>query len=129
MRDLCDRVSGAQSHNVHKLVGFEPFGPAALAFRVAVTAAALARPDGRRLSAGQAAAAAAAVAVAWAGLLALKVVLGFLLKLIATAYVTHYDATRSAAAARSSSRALGARRVTMGAAALAGGGGGGKKDE
>lgn len=124
MRDLCDRVSGAQSHNVHKLVGFEPFGPAALAFRVAVTAAALARPPDGRLSAGQAAAAAAAVAAAWAGLLAVKLVLGFLLKLTATAYVTHYDAKRAAAAARTGSR-VGARRVTMGGNAL----GGGKKDE
>ena len=38
MRDLCDRVSTSQSHNMHKLVGFEPFAPAALAFRIAVTA-------------------------------------------------------------------------------------------
>lgn len=133
MRDLCDRVSGAQSHNVHKVVGFEPFAPAALAFRIAVTAAALARPHAPSqagLSGGQALLVAVLVVALWGVLLVTKLVLGFLLKLIATAYLHHYDAKRAAAAARSGSRALGTRRVTLVSSALqAAAAGGGKKEE
>lgn len=57
-------------------------------------------------------------------------VLGYLLRLIATTYVQHYDSKR-AAAARTASRALEARRRTMGTAAMqaAVGAGEGKKDE
>lgn len=36
-KDLCEQVTSRQSHNIHKLVGFEPFGPAALFLRVVLT--------------------------------------------------------------------------------------------
>lgn len=117
-------------------VGFEPFAPAALFFRIALTAAALARPHGGGAACGLSAlqcvlAVALAVAV-WGLLLVTKLVLGYLLRLIATTYVQHYDDKR-AAATRTASRALEARRRTMGGPALqaaaAAAGGGGKKDE
>lgn len=96
MRDLCDRVSGAQSHNIHKLVGFEPFAPAALFFRIALTAAAL-RHDGglAALRPLQAAAVAASAVGLWALLLLAKLGLGYVLKLVAISYVAHYEARRA----------------------------------
>ncbi|KAI3435954.1 hypothetical protein D9Q98_002012 [Chlorella vulgaris] len=94
MRDLCDRVSGAQSHNIHKLVGFEPFAPSALFFRIALTAAAL-RHDGGRLQPMRVAAAVPAALGLWALLLLAKLGLGYLLKVAATHYVAHYEARRA----------------------------------
>ncbi|KAL4458618.1 hypothetical protein ABPG75_013483 [Micractinium tetrahymenae] len=106
MRDLCDRVASAQSHNIHKLVGFEPFAPAALAFRITATAAALRAGSSGGSSGGvqplAVAAAAARLVAAWLLLLAAKVGLGFLLKLIATAYLRHYEVKRGARHARRS---------------------------
>lgn len=102
MRDLCDRVSSAQSHNIHKLVGFEPFAPAALAFRIAATAAALRASTGGAAQPVVVAAAAAWLVAAWLLLLVAKVGLGYLLKLIATAYLRHYEAKRGARHARRS---------------------------
>lgn len=106
MRDLCDRVSSAQSHNIHKLVGFEPFAPAALAFRIAATASAL-RAGASSGTGGGArslmfAASVARLVATWMLLLAAKVGLGYLLKLIATAYLQHYEAKRGARHARRS---------------------------
>lgn len=114
-------------------VGFEPFAPAALFFRIALTAAALARPHGGGtadgLSALQCVLAVALAVAVWGLLLVTKLVLGYLLRLIATTYVQHYDDKR-AAATRTASRALEARRRTMGGAALqAAAAGGGKKEE
>ena len=164
----------------------EPFAPAALFFRIALTAAALARPHGGGatggLSALQCALAIVLTLAVWALLLVTKLVggagppgigvwkgslstpahsfvssclrvfvspclrvmptscalralrtwqvLGYLLRLIATTYVQHYDDKR-AAAARTASRALEARRRTMGAAAMqaAVAAGEGKKEE
>lgn len=116
MRDLCDRVSTSQSHNMHKLVGFEPFAPAALAFRIAVTAAALRQEGGglAALSLLQAARVAATVVALWAALLLVKLGLGYLLKPVATAYLQHFETAR-----RGSRLALPHRRVTLGAAAMA----------
>jgi hypothetical protein len=37
MRDLCEDASAAQSHSLHKLLGFFPLGPAALCLRMAST--------------------------------------------------------------------------------------------
>jgi hypothetical protein len=91
MRDLCDRVSGAQSHNIHKLVGFEPFAASALFFRIALTAAALRHEGGMAVRPAQVATA----LLVWALLLLVKLVLGYLLKLAATAYVAHYEAQRA----------------------------------
>lgn len=116
-------------------VGFEPFAPAALFFRIALTAAALARPHSGGAAGGlsmlQCVLAVALAVAVWGLLLVTKLVLGYLLRLIATTYVQHYDDKR-AAATRTASRALEARRRTMGGPALqaaAAGGSGGKKEE
>lgn len=102
MRDLCDRVSNSQSHNIHKLVGFEPFAPAALAFRIAATAAALRASSGGAAQPAVVAAAAAWLAAVWLLLLAAKLGLGYLLKLTATAYMRHYETKRGTRPARRS---------------------------
>ncbi|KAL4429378.1 hypothetical protein ABPG77_005152 [Micractinium sp. CCAP 211/92] len=102
MRDLCDRVSASQSHTIHKLVGFEPFAPAALAFRIAATAAALRASSGGAAQPAMVAAAAAWLAAVWLLLLAAKLGLGYLLKLTATAYMRHYETKRGARPARRS---------------------------
>lgn len=46
MRDLCEDASSAQSHTVHKLLGFFPLGPAALCLRMASTLFFLNADDG-----------------------------------------------------------------------------------
>ena len=87
MKDLCERVAGAQSHSMHRLVGFEPFAPAALFLRVALTYAALRREGaaggaaaGGLRAAGRTAAWCGGGAAAWLALVAAKTALGFLLK-------------------------------------------------
>ena len=37
LQDVCDRVLHSQSHNIHKVMVFEPFAPAALFLRIALT--------------------------------------------------------------------------------------------
>ncbi len=110
MRDLCDRVSTAQSHNIHKLVGFEPFAPAALFFRIVVTTVALRHTESSgglaAMRPGQALLVVAATLAIWAMLLAAKLGLGYVLKLVATGYVAHYEARHRA-------RTLPLRRVTL----------------
>ena len=113
MRDLCDRVASSQSHNIHKPVGFEPFGPAALAFRIAATAAALSAGDGLRGRPLAAAAAVAAALAAWVLLLGAKVGLGYLLRRGASAYVRHHDR------AHARGRRLGGAAAAAAAAAAA----------
>lgn len=41
MKDMCEKVSSAQSHSMHRFIGFEPFAPAALFVRVAMSYAAM----------------------------------------------------------------------------------------
>lgn len=116
-RDLADKVSaGAQSHNTHKLVGFEPLASAALTLRVAASLGAAYR---REATLGRAAAVDTAhrllrAAALWVVLCALKLALGFGVKRAAR----WYAARPRPAAARRRVQALAA------AAALSGGGGG-----
>jgi hypothetical protein len=98
MKDLCERVAGAQSHSMHRLVGFEPFAPAALFLRVALTYAALRREGaaggaaaGGLRAAGRTAAWCGGGAAAWLALVAAKTALGFLLKRGAVAYLRRYE--------------------------------------
>lgn len=38
MQDVCEKAKGGQSHTAHRVVAFEPYAPAALFLRIAVTA-------------------------------------------------------------------------------------------
>lgn len=37
LQDVCDKVKGSHSHDIHRVVYFEPFAPAALFLRIMVT--------------------------------------------------------------------------------------------
>lgn len=37
-QDVCEKAKGGQSHTAHRVVAFEPYAPAALFLRIAVTA-------------------------------------------------------------------------------------------
>lgn len=37
MQDICDKVLSSHSHNIHKVICFEPFAPAALFMRIVLT--------------------------------------------------------------------------------------------
>lgn len=111
MKDLCEKVSSAQSHNIHKLVGLEPFAPTALAFRIAVTYLALGYQSLSHASALQQCKVLAAVVLSWSVLFAVKLLLGYLLKQASASYIQHYDAHRT------STRGTG-RRVTLGTATV-----------
>ena len=106
MKDLCERMAHLQSHSSHKLVGLEPFAPAALFFRIALTYAALRREGTAPWSLRAAAQAAALAALAWLLLFGAKLALGFLLKAAAVGYVGHYERKRAAGRG-------GQRRVTI----------------
>lgn len=38
VQDVCEKAKGGQSHTAHRVVAFEPYAPAALFLRIAVTA-------------------------------------------------------------------------------------------
>jgi hypothetical protein len=108
-RDLCEAVAGTQSHSVHRAVGFEPFAPAALFLRAALTRAALAR-GGAGAGAGASGGGwfgsllrgggrAARLAGLWAALVAAKLLLGFGVRLAAAGYLRRYEARRARARA------------------------------
>jgi hypothetical protein len=102
-RDLCEAAVGAQSHSVHRAVGFEPFAPAALFLRAALTRAALARGGGGAGAAGggwfgsllRGGGRAARLAGLWAVLVAAKLLLGFGVRLAAAGYLRRYEARRA----------------------------------
>ncbi len=37
LQDVCDKAKGGQSHTAHRVVAFEPYAPAALFLRIALT--------------------------------------------------------------------------------------------
>ena len=37
MQDVCEKAKGGQSHTAHRVVAFEPYAPAALFLRIALT--------------------------------------------------------------------------------------------
>lgn len=90
------------------MVGFEPFAPTALAFRITVTYLAIGAATSARPTPWQVAAGVGAAAAAWAALFVAKLLLGYLLKLASAHYVRHYELKRSTLKARD-------RRVTMAA--------------
>ena len=90
LQDVCENVKSSQSHNVHRVVEFEPFGPAALSLRIFMTYCAVRgsqqAPDGwqhelLRLS---------GCLLIWVAICVLRAGLGFLLKYLATLYTLHY---------------------------------------
>ena len=91
IQDVSDRVQSSQSHNIHRVVSFEPLAPAALFLRILLT-----------FIAGQQAAQAALPDASWlrwvgVGLLvwtlafAAKVALGYWLQHASCAYANHYQ--------------------------------------
>ncbi|KAF6254233.1 eukaryotic membrane protein family-domain-containing protein [Scenedesmus sp. NREL 46B-D3] len=87
MRDLCVDSLDHHSHNMHKLVGFCPMGPAALCLRMLHTLFTL-KGDGPP----QWHLRAAFLLVAWLAACVLQVVVGFSLKWLAYLYVRHHAA-------------------------------------
>lgn len=84
-------MQGSQSHNIHKVVSFEPLAPAALFLRILVT-----------FAAGQQAAKgplqhiiwwhwAVAGCIAWLVASACKLALGYWLRHVSCAYANHYQ--------------------------------------
>ena len=127
MKDLCERVCTCQSHSAHKLVGFEPFAPTAFFLRIAMAFAA-ARHEAP-LPISRVARLGVAVVAVWAGLFAIKLALGFLVKQLAAFYVGHYDRRHLG---RRRARLAAAAAVVAGAGASAAGHAGGhppKKEE
>ncbi len=92
-KDLCEQLSTAQSHTAHRLVGFEPFAPAALFFRVILSYVVMRREDPGAMSAVRGV---MAVVLAWAALAIFKLGLGYLVKRGAVRYLGRYEARRGA---------------------------------
>eukprot|EP00887_Chlorella_sp_A99_P006432 scaffold3.g6432.t1 len=100
MKDLCERAASGQSHSAHKLVGLEPYAPAAFALRIAMALAAARHHEGPGCGAARFPARVAAAALPlWAAMLCVKLGLGYALKRVAAAYVAHYDARHGRAGA------------------------------
>ena len=83
MQDMCEQVRSSQSHNVHRIVHFDAFAPAALFVRIALSFI-LGRSPRTPL-------AAAMWLAVWLALLTAKVALGYWLKSVAAAYLRHYE--------------------------------------
>lgn len=91
-KDLCEQLATAQSHTAHRLVGFEPFAPAALFFRVILSYVSLRREDPGAMSAARGI---MAIVLAWAALVIFKLGLGYLVKRGAVGYLGRYEARRA----------------------------------
>jgi hypothetical protein len=91
-KDLCEQLATAQSHTAHRLVGFEPFAPAALFFRVILSYVSLRREDPGAMSAARGI---MALVLAWAALAVFKLSLGYLVKRGAVRYLGRYEARRA----------------------------------
>ena len=113
-KDVCEQLATSQSHTAHRLVGFEPFAPAALFFRVVLSYAVLRREDSSGGGGGGASVmkAGMVLVVCWAALAMFKVVLGFLMKRGAVEYLKRYDQLRG--------RGRGAQGLRSGRVAFAG---------
>ena len=90
-KDLCEQVATAQSHTMHRLVGFEPFAPAALFFRVAMSYWAL---RGEQTGGNSPTRSAIAIVSVWAVFALVKIALGFVLKRVVVMYLKRYEARR-----------------------------------
>ena len=103
MQDVCEKTEGCQSHNIHRVVAFQPFAPAALFCRVFLTLLmrrdatleAAAWPSALVLRGLDLAWGATRLitygVLAWVVLWPLKLRLGYFVKRLAQAYVRHYE--------------------------------------
>ncbi|GAX78028.1 hypothetical protein CEUSTIGMA_g5470.t1 [Chlamydomonas eustigma] len=105
MKDLCDKVTSSQSHNMQKNLGFHHLACCALLLRSAVTLFHL------RLGTGllQVTLRITLVALLWLSLLPLKVLLGYALKCVAFWYSQSYYSTHHVRAFARASSAVSSR--------------------
>ena len=91
LQDVCERVISSQSHNIHSVMDFEPFGPASLFLRVMLTFVVIRSEPLSELSTYQWIFRCAACLAFWGILCLICACLGFLLKRLAHLYMLHYD--------------------------------------
>ena len=104
LQDVCERVIASQSHNIHSVMDFEPFGPAGLFLRVTLTFIVIRSEPLSDLSLHQWVFRCCACLLSWGVLCAVCAALGFLLKRLAYLYMQHYDERYNAKSGRSVSR-------------------------
>ena len=100
MQDVCERVITSQSHNVHSVMDFEPFGPAALFLRVMLTFLVIRSEPLSETSLSQWGLRSFAALASWGLLCMLCACLGFVMKRLAFLYMQHYDKIYNAKAGR-----------------------------
>ncbi|KAL0038272.1 hypothetical protein WJX77_000041 [Trebouxia sp. C0004] len=91
MKDVCERVIASQSHNIHSVMDFEPFGPAGLFLRVTLTFIVIRSEPLSELSLYQWVYRCCACLLSWGLLCSVCAALGFMLKRVAHLYMQHYD--------------------------------------
>ncbi|DBA69727.1 TPA: hypothetical protein ACH3X2_012585 [Trebouxia sp. C0005] len=91
MKDVCERVIASQSHTVHSVMDFEPFGPAGLFLRVTLTFIVIRSEPLSELSLYQWVFRCCTCLLSWGLLCSVCAALGFLLKRLAHLYMQHYD--------------------------------------
>ncbi len=91
LQDVCENVKSSQSHNVHRIVEFEPIGPAALSLRIFMTYCAVRGSQQARAGWQHELLRLAGCLLLWVAISVLKAALGFLLKYLATLYTHHYQ--------------------------------------
>lgn len=91
MQDVCERVMTSQSHNIHAVMDFEPFGPAALFFRVLLTFLVIRSEPLSETSVFHWAFSICAALASWGVMCVLCACLGFVMKRLAFLYLQHYD--------------------------------------
>ena len=91
LQDVCENVKSSQSHNVHRIVEFEPFGPAALSLRIFMTYCAVRGSQQAPAGWQHALLRLAGCLLFWVAIGVLRAALGFLLKYLATLYTHHYQ--------------------------------------
>eukprot|EP00891_Asterochloris_glomerata_P007670 jgi/Astpho2/7670/Aster-02552 len=91
MKDVCENVKSSQSHNVHRIVEFEPIGPAALSLRIFMTYCAVRGSQQARAGWQHELLRLAGCLLLWVAISVLRAALGFLLKYLATLYTHHYQ--------------------------------------
>ncbi|KAA6416851.1 MAG: hypothetical protein FRX49_13167 [Trebouxia sp. A1-2] len=89
--DVCERVIASQSHTVHSVMDFEPFGPAGLFLRVTLTFIVIRSEPLSELSLYQWVFRCCTCLLSWGLLCSVCAALGFLLKRLAHLYMQHYD--------------------------------------
>lgn len=90
----------SQSHNVHAVMDFEPFGPAALFLRVMLTFLVIRSEPLSEASLLQWGCRICAALASWGVLCMLCACLGFVMKRLAFLYLQHYDTMYNAKASR-----------------------------